>query len=69
MVVPGVDVLTAAGLHTPLMPSFDVVGSTGAVASWQSKFAIAGKVGATLFTIVMVNEPGPAQEPADGVNV
>ena len=69
MVVPGVDVLIAAGLQLPSIPSFEVVGSTGAAASWQSKFDIAGKVGATLFTIVMVNEPGPAQEPADGVNV
>jgi hypothetical protein len=69
MVVPGVDVLIAAGLHVPEIPSFEVVGSEGAVASWQSKFDIAGKVGTTPPATDMFTETGPAQEPADGVNV
>ena len=58
-----------AGLHVPLIPSFELAGSAGAVAFWQTELGTVGKVGATLFTIVMFTETGPAQEPADGVNV
>jgi hypothetical protein len=51
------------------MPSFEVAGSAGAVAFWHTELVIVGKVGARLVTIVMFTETGPAQEPADGVNV
>ena len=57
-----------AGLHVPATPSFEVAGSAGAVAFWQIEVDIVGKVGTRLFTIVMVTETGPAQEPTDGVN-
>jgi hypothetical protein len=58
-----------AGLHVPAIPSFDVSGSTGAVAFWQYELAMVGKVGATLPTTEMFKEPGFAQLPAAGVNV
>ena len=59
-----------AGLHVPVIPSFDVDGSTGAVVFWQYEFAIVGKVGEILATIVTFKEAGVAQLPAeDGVNV
>ena len=58
-----------AGFHVPLIPSFELAGSAGAVAFWQIEVGIVGNVGATLFTIVIFTETGPAQEPADGVNV
>jgi hypothetical protein len=61
--------LTVAGLHVPVTPSLDVVGSIGAVAFWQIEVSNVGKVGTRLFTIVIFNETGAAQEPADGVNV
>ena len=59
-----------AGLHVPVTPSFDVVGSAGTVEFWQYELAIVGKVGEILPTIVMFKETGVAQLPADdGVNV
>jgi hypothetical protein len=67
--VPSTDLLILAGLHVPAMPSFDTSGSAGAVAFWQYTFAIVGKVGETVPTIVMFKETGVEQLPADGVNV
>jgi len=64
-----VDVLIPDGSHVPLIPSFEVAGNTGAVASWQIKFGIAGKLGTMPLAIDTVNETGAAQEPPDGVNV
>jgi hypothetical protein len=58
-----------AGLHVPVIPSFDVCGSTGAVVFWQYEVAKVGKVGEMLLTIVTFKEAGTAQLPADGVNV
>ena len=58
------------GLHVPVIPSFDVAGSAGAVVLWQYETAIVGKVGETLITIVMLKETGIAQLPVDdGVNL
>ena len=58
-----------AGLHVPVIPSFEVDGSAGAVAFWQYEFVIVGKVGVMLPTIVIFKETGVAQVPAvDGVN-
>jgi len=67
--VPGTFVLMLAGLHVPVIPSFDVEGSAGATAFWQYEFAIVGKVGVTVPTIVIFKETGVAQLPAVGVNV
>ena|SRR5665811_635685 len=67
--VPRTDVLMLAGLHVPVIPSTDTRGSAGAVEFWQYTFAIAGKVGVTMPTIVMFKEAGVAQLPAAGVNV
>jgi len=59
-----------AGLHVPVIPSFDVGGSAGAVVFWQNEFAIVVKVGEMLPTIVTFKEDGIAQLPVvDGVNV
>jgi len=59
-----------AGLHVPVIPSFDVSGSVGAVVFWQYEVAIVGKVGEMLPTIVTFKEAGTAQLPADvGVNI
>jgi hypothetical protein len=63
------DVLMLAGFHVPAIPSFDVGGSAGAVVFWQYEFAMVGKVGETIPTIVTFKEVGIAQLPADGVNV
>jgi hypothetical protein len=57
------------GLHVPVIPSFDVGGSAGAVEFWQYEPAMVGKVGEILPTIVTFKEAGVAQMPADGVNV
>jgi hypothetical protein len=62
------DVLMLAGLHVPVTPSFDVVGSAGAVAFWQYEFAIVGKVGEILLTMVTFKEAG-GEQLDDGVNV
>jgi hypothetical protein len=69
VVVPRTDVLMLAGLHVPVIPSFDVEGSAGTVVVWQYEFAIVGKVGEILLTIVMFKEAGFAQLPAVGVNM
>jgi hypothetical protein len=61
--------LILPGLHVPVIPSFDVDGSAGAVAFWQYELAIVGKDGEMLLTIVMCKKVGVAQLPADGVNV
>ena len=58
-----------AGLHVPVIPSFDVGGNAGAVEFWQYEFAKVGKVGETMPTIVMFKEAGVEQPPADGVNM
>jgi hypothetical protein len=58
-----------AGLHVPVIPSFDIEGSAGTVVFWQYKFAIVGKVGETMPTIVMFKEAGVEQLPAVGVNI
>jgi hypothetical protein len=58
-----------AGLHVPVIPSFDVGGSAGTMVFWQYEPAIVGKVGEILPTIVMFKDAGVAQLPADGVNV
>ena len=58
-----------AGLHVPVIPSFDVEGSAGTVVVWQYEFAIVGKVGEILLTIVMFKETGIEQVPAVGVNM
>ncbi len=59
-----------AGLHVPVIPSFDVGGSAGAVAFWQYEFAMVGKVGVMLPTIVMFKETGIEQVPTVvGVNL
>src|SRR5450432_3722412 len=69
VVVPGTVVLMVAGLHVPVIPSFDTSGSAGAVVFWQYEFRIVGKVGETVATMVMFKEAGVAQLPAVGVNV
>jgi hypothetical protein len=63
-------VLIEAGLQIPLIPSFDVVGSNGAVAFWQYESAMVGKVGEMALTIVTFKIAGVAQLSADdGVNL
>ena len=69
VVVPRTDVLMLAGLQVPVIPSFDVEGSAGTVVVWQYEFAIVGKVGEILLTIVMFKETGIEQVPAVGVNM
>jgi hypothetical protein len=60
-----------AGRHVPAIPSFDVEGSAGTAPAvfWQYEFAMVGKVGVTMPTIVIFKVAGMAQLPADGVNV
>jgi hypothetical protein len=59
-----------AGLHVPVIPSFDVSGSAGAKSFWQYEFVNVGNVGEILLAIAMIIEAGIAQlPPADGVNV
>ena len=36
MIVPIADVLMVAGLHVPVIPSFDVDGSFGGMEFWQN---------------------------------
>ena len=59
-VVPRAIVLIVAGLHVPVIPSFEVVGSTGATAFKQTEFGTDGNVGITLLAIVTFNETEPA---------
>jgi hypothetical protein len=61
--------LILAGLHVPVIPSIDVEGSAGTVVFWQYEFAMFGKVGKTVPTMVMFKKAGFAQLPATGVNV
>jgi hypothetical protein len=58
VVVPGTVVLMLAGFHVPVMPSFDVFGSAGAVEFWQYEVAMVGKLGVTLATMVIFKEVG-----------
>ena len=59
-----------AGLHVPVIPSFDVAGSAGAVVFWQYEAAMVGNVGKMLPMIVTFREACVAQLPADdGVNL
>ena len=62
-------VLILTGLHVPVIPSFDVGGSAGAVVFWQYEAAMVGNVGEMMPTIETFKEAGVAQLPADGVNV
>ena len=57
-----------AGLHVPVIPSFEVAGSAGAAAFWQYELAIVGKVGEILPTIETLKEAG-GEQLDDGVNV
>ena len=52
--------MITAGLHVPVIPSLEVVGSAGAVAFRQTDVGTVGKVGTTLFAIVIFRETGPA---------
>jgi len=61
------DVLMLPGLHVPVIPSFEVCGSAGAVVFWQYELAIVGKVGEILPRIVTFKEAGGEQLPADDV--
>ena len=54
-----------AGLHVPVIPSFDVAGNAGAVEFWQYELAMVGNVGETLVTMVIFTEVGTAQLVAD----
>jgi hypothetical protein len=56
-----------AGLHVPVIPSFDVNGNVGGIEFWQSG-PMALNVGTTVPTIVMLKETGVEQLPAVGVN-
>ncbi len=66
--MPDVVLLTVAGLHVPVMPFVDVVGSIGAAAPVQIGF-IEAKVGVMLELTVTLNEVVAAHCPAAGVNV
>ena len=68
VVVPGVNVLIVAGLHVPVIPLVEVVGSAGGVLFWQSG-PIAVNAGVICGSIVMINVAGIAHCPADGVKV
>ena len=57
-----------AGLHVPVMPLLDVVGSAGAVLFWQSG-TIAVNDGVICGLTVMVSVAAMAHCPAFGVNV
>jgi hypothetical protein len=68
-VLPAFAVLIEEGFQVPLIPSFEVVGSAGAISFRQYESPIVGKVGDMVFTIVMLIEAAVAQLPADdGVN-
>ena len=68
VVVPGVAVLIVAGLHVPVIPLVEVVGSAGAVEFWQSG-PIVLNAGVINGLIVIINDPLIAHCPADGVKV
>ena len=60
--------LIVAGLHVPVIPLVEVVGSAGGVLFWQSG-PIAVNAGVICGSIVMINVAGIAHCPADGVKV
>jgi hypothetical protein len=66
--VPVVVLSTVDGLQVPVIPLFDVVGSTGTVAPEQIA-AIAVNVGVIFGLTVTVNVVVVAQSPAVGVKV
>jgi hypothetical protein len=66
--VPVVVLLTVAGLQVPVIPLFDVVGSTGTVAPEQIA-ATGVNVGVIFGLTVTVNVVGVEQSPAVGVKV
>jgi hypothetical protein len=66
--VPDVVLLTVAGLHIPVIPFVDVVGSTGAVAPIQIGLT-AVNVGVMLELTVTSNVVVVAHCPAAGVKV
>ena len=68
VVVPAVAVLIVAGLHVPVIPFVEVVGSAGAVEFWQSG-PIVLNVGVINGLMVIVNVPCVAHCPAAGVKV
>jgi hypothetical protein len=68
VVVPAVVVLIVAGLHVPVIPFVDVVGSDGAVLFWHNG-PIAVNVGVSCGLIVMLSDAVVAHCPADGVNI
>jgi hypothetical protein len=58
------------GVQVPFIPSFDLVGSAGAMSFRQYECAMVGKVGVMVVAIVMLIVVGIAQLPAvDGVNL
>jgi hypothetical protein len=69
-VLPTVAVLIEEGVQVPLIPSFDLVGSAGAMSFRQYESAKVGKVGVMLVAIAIFIEVGIAQFPTDdGVNL
>jgi hypothetical protein len=67
---PTFAVLIEEGFQVPLTPSFEFVGSAGAMSFRQYESAMVGKVGEMVLTIEMIIEAGIAQLPADdGVNL
>ena len=60
----------AAGLHVPLIPLAEVVGSAGTVAPVHTVIDVPKlKVGVMLGLTVMLKVTGAAHSPASGVNV
>jgi hypothetical protein len=66
--VPRADVLMLAGLHVPLIPSFDVGGNGGGV-EFRHSGPISSNTSEMVLTIETFTETGIAQLPAVGVNV
>jgi len=62
-------VFTVAGFHVPVIFSFEVVGSVGAAAFWQTEIGIPVKVGVAVVLIVTCRTKGSADWPTSGVNV
>lgn len=60
--------MIVAGLHVPVMPLLDVVGSTGGVEFWHTG-PIAAKVGPTCEDTTIFIDVGIPHAPADGVKV
>ena len=60
--------LIVAGLHVPVIPFVEVVGSAGAVEFWQSG-PIVLKAGVINGLMVIINDPLIAHCPAVGVKV